>query len=52
MEVPLEVELLDITKDPGPLVESIAEISYQTQRFFERKHQVDQIWFRACGAVR
>ena len=38
MEVPLEVKLLDVTKDPGLLIESIAEISYQTQRFFEKKH--------------
>ncbi|MBW8001684.1 MAG: hypothetical protein FVQ80_06640 [Planctomycetes bacterium] len=37
-EVKLKVKLLDVTKNPGPLVESIAEISYQTQRFFERKH--------------
>ena len=36
--VPLKVTLLNITQNPGELVEQCASISYVTQRFFERIH--------------
>lgn len=38
MEVETNVTLLNVTDDPGPLVEDIASISYQTQRFYAKKH--------------
>jgi len=37
-EVKTRIELLDITQKPGELIERIAEISYRTQRFMERKN--------------
>ena len=36
--IPLKVTLLNITQNPGELVEQCASISYVTQRFFERTH--------------
>ena len=36
--VPLKVTLLNITQNPGELIEQCAAISYVTQRFFERIH--------------
>ena len=37
-EVKTEIQLLNITQNPGELIEEIAEDSYQTQRFAEKKH--------------
>lgn len=37
-EVKPMISLLNITQNPGPLVEEVAQISYQTQRFYERTH--------------
>ena len=36
--VPLKVTLLNITQQPGELIEQCAAISYVTKRFFERIH--------------
>jgi len=38
MHVPLKVELLNITQNPGELVEQCAIISYVSQRFADRIH--------------
>lgn len=38
MEVKRNIRLMAMTPNPGELIEDIASISYQTQRFFDRKH--------------
>lgn len=38
MEVKRKVTLLNITENPGELIENVAAISYRTQRFLEKKH--------------
>lgn len=37
MEVKRQITLLNATQNPGELVESVASISYRTQRFYEKK---------------
>lgn len=37
-EVKTKITLLNITQDPGKLIEDIAKLSYQTQRFYEKEH--------------